>query len=214
MPLLYFLLVLITAIIKHGGTKVNRVPGTLLALRRIRTVVCYNKHVWPGDTATDNLTIAGETLSMIIPEVAPMLTCTQGNDGFHYELVVHAKEGQPAITQIRIGPYYFKKEYQPQPLFLGLSKGGPENSFGMHKYTPRGWSRLHWEIALNEPETPAYLVSQGTLAPGTQGRFQFLSFYAPWGMRVGLEVYRQQQHQDYGVCGPNYEPFLQSDHEL
>ena len=106
---------------------------------------------------------------MIIPEVAPMLTCTAGSDGFLYELVLRAEEGKPAITKIRIGPYFFRHDYTPQPLPFGLTRGGPESGFWMHKRAPRGWSRLHWEVAENEPDTPTYLVSTGTLAPGDAG---------------------------------------------
>ena len=149
---------------------------------------------------------------MIIPEVAPMLTCTASNDGFLYELVLRAKEGLPAITKIRIGPYPFKEAYQPRPGFLGLFRGGPEAAFWMHKGVPRGWSRLHWEVDVNEPDTPTYLVSQGTLAPGTQGLFRFLSFFPPGGLRAGLEVYRGDAQTEYGVSGPNYEKFLRHGH--
>jgi hypothetical protein len=149
---------------------------------------------------------------MIIPEVAPMLTCTASNDGFLYEMVVRADEGRPAITKIRIGPYLFRSDYRPHPLPLGLSRGGPEAGFWMHKHTPRGWSRLHWEVAVNEPDTPTYLVSVGTLLPGEQGSFQFVSLFPPGGMRAGLEVYRGDEHRDYGVSGPNYEKFLQHGH--
>lgn len=149
---------------------------------------------------------------MIIPEVAPMLTCTASNDGFLYEMVVRADEGLPAITKVRIGPYHFREEYKPQPLPLGLSRGGPESGFWLHRRTPHGWSRFHWEVALDEPDSPTYLVSSGTLRPGEQGRFQFLSLFAPGGLRAGLEVYRQSSHRDYGVSGPNYEKFLDHGH--
>ena len=64
---------------------------------------------------------------MIIPEVAPQLTCVASNDGFLYELLLRAEEGKPAITNIRIGPYLFRPDYQPKPLFLGLTAGGPES---------------------------------------------------------------------------------------
>ena len=83
---------------------------------------------------------------MVIAETAPMLTCTKSNDGFQYELVLRADEGKPTITKIRFGPYLFKPEYQPKPLILGLSTGGPESSFLMHQKSPWGWSRLHWEV--------------------------------------------------------------------
>ncbi len=150
---------------------------------------------------------------MIIPEVAPMLTCTASNDGFLYELRVRAAEGEPAITRVRLGPYFFRPDHQPRPLFLGLTAGGPESGFWLHKRAPRGWSRLHWEVALNEPDSPTYLASSGTLAPGAQGLFQFVSLFPPGGMRAGLEVYRGTSHKDYGVSGPNYEKFLRGDHE-
>ena len=149
---------------------------------------------------------------MIIPEVAPMLTCTASNDGFLYEMVIRADEGLPAITKIRIGPYDFRPDYKPHPLPLGLTKGGPESGFWLHKRVPRGWSRLRWEIAVNEPGEPTYLVSNGTLRPGTQGLFQFVSLFPPGGMRAGLEVSRGDTHRDCGVSGPNYEKFLTHGH--
>jgi len=145
---------------------------------------------------------------MIIEEVAPMLTCVASNDGFQFELLLRAQEGLPAITKIRIGPYHFREEFQPKPAPFGLSKGGPESAFWMHKSAPRGWSRIRWEVAENEPGQPAYLVSNGVLSPGTQGIFKFTSFYAPGGLRIGLEVYRNAEHRDYGVSGPNYETFM------
>ena len=150
---------------------------------------------------------------MIIPEVAPMLTCVANNDGFMYELLMRADEGKPAITRLRLGPYLFRPEYQPKPLFLGLTSAGPEAAFWMHKSVPRGWSRLRWEVALNEPDEPTYLVSTGALAPGTQGLFRFVSFFPPGGLRTGLEVYRGDARKDYGVSGPNYENFLRGEHE-
>ena len=134
---------------------------------------------------------------MIIPEVAPMLTCTAGSDGFLYELVLRADEGKPAITKIRIGPYLFRKDYTPQPMAFGLSRGGPESGFWMHKRAPRAWSRLHWEVPENEP-----------VAPGIQGLFRFVSLFPPGGLRAGLEVYRGEEHWDCGVSGPNYEKFM------
>ncbi len=149
---------------------------------------------------------------MIIPEVAPMLTCTASNDGFLYELLLRAPEGQAAITKIRLGPYHFRPDYQPKALFLGLTRGGPEAAFWMHKRVPRGWSRLRWHIAVNEPGSPTYLISEGTLRPGTSGMFQFVSLFAPGGLRAGLELYRGETHTDVGVTGPNYERFLQGDH--
>ena len=149
---------------------------------------------------------------MIIPEVAPMLTCTSSPDGFLYELVLRVGEGQAAVTKIRIGPYAFRHDYQPKPLFLGLTKGGPESAFWMHKRVPRGWSRFRWHVAVDEPGSPTYLVSEGILKPGTQGLFQFVSLFAPGGMRAGLEVHRGAEHKDCGVTGPNYERFLQGDH--
>ena len=150
---------------------------------------------------------------MIIPEVAPMLTCVASNDGFMYELLLRADEGKASITQIRIGPYFFRPDYQPKPLFLGLTSGGPEAAFWMHKSVARGWSRLRWEVALDEPDSPTYLVSTGTLPPGTQGLFRFVSFFPPGGLRAGLEVHRGNERKDYGVTGPNYEKFLRGEHE-
>jgi len=150
---------------------------------------------------------------MIIPEVAPMLTCVASNDGFMYELLMRADEGKPAITCLRLGPYYFRPDYQPKALFLGLTRGGPETAFWMHKSVPGGWSRLRWEVALNEPDSPTYLVSNGNLEAGTQGLFRFVSFFPPGGLRTGLEVYRGGVRKDYGVSGPNYEKFLRGEHE-
>jgi len=43
--------------------------------------------------------------------------------------------------------------------------------------------------------------------------FRFVSFFPPGGMRTGLEVYRGDGRKDYGVSGPNYEKFLQGEHE-
>ena len=149
---------------------------------------------------------------MIIPEVAPMLTCVQVNDGFQYELLLRAQEGRPPITGIRIGPYQFAPEHMPKPLFAGISKGGPESSFLMHKSTPSKWSRFRWEIATNEPGSPVYLVSRGILRPGQQGLFKFVSFYHPGGLRTNLAVLRNDQQSDYGVTGPNYEPFMSGHH--
>ena len=141
-----------------------------------------------------------------------MLTCTASNDGFLYELLLRAPEGQPALTKIRLGPYLFRPDYQPKALFLGLMWGGPENAFWMHKRVPRGWSRFRWHVAVDEPGSPTYLVSEGTLRPGRQGMFQFVSLFAPGGLRAGLELYRGSAHTDVGVTGPNYERFLQGDH--
>ncbi len=149
---------------------------------------------------------------MIIPEVAPMLTCTASPDGFLYELVLRAAEGQPAITRVRLGPYFFRPEHQPHPFVLGLTSGGPESAFWMHKRAPRGWSRLRWEVAHDEPDTPTYLAWHGTLAPGTQGLFQFVSLFAPGGLRTGLELRRGDARYDCGVTGPNYEKFGRAEH--
>ncbi len=155
---------------------------------------------------------------MIIPEAAPMLTCTANNDGFLYELLLRADEGKPAVTQIRLGPYFFKPESQPKPLFPnlnlgGLTRGGPEPAFWMHKSVPPGWSRLRWQVALDEAEIPTYLVSSGTLLPGRAGLFRFVSFFPPGGLRTGLELYRGASRYDCGVSGPNYERFLRGEHE-
>jgi hypothetical protein len=147
---------------------------------------------------------------MAIAEGAPLLTCTKINDGYQYELALRADEGRPPITKIRIGPYRFKNEYQPRPgsgLF-GITTGGPESAFWMHKRAPRGWSRFHWEVAENEPGKPTYLVTQGAIAPGTQGVFRFVSFYPPGGLRAGLEIWRGDEHTDLGVSGPNYEHLM------
>ncbi len=153
---------------------------------------------------------------MIIPEVAPMLTCTATNDGFLYELQLRGDEGKPAITKIALGPYFFLPEYQPKPVGpvgFGLTRGGPESGFWMHKSAPRGWSRLHWRVAHDEAETPTYLVSSGVLAPGTSGLFRFVSFFPPGGLRAGLALYRGDARYDCGVSGPNYERFLRGEHE-
>ncbi len=150
---------------------------------------------------------------MIIPEVSPQLTCVASNDGFTYELLLRAEEGKPAVTKIRIGPYLFRPDYQPRPLFLGLTAGGPESGFWLHKSAPRGWSRIRWEVALDEPDAPTYLVSTGTLTPGSQAMFRFVSLFPPGGLRAGLEIYRGLEHWDCGVTGPNYEKFVEGDHE-
>ncbi|MCW3061129.1 MAG: hypothetical protein JWQ02_2950 [Capsulimonas sp.] len=155
---------------------------------------------------------------MIIDEVAPMLTCIQSNDGFLYELLMRAHPDQPAVTKIRIGPYLFKPEHQPKVGPLGVMTQGPEPKFWiMHRMTdfsnPRGWQRLHWEIADNEPGSPAYLVARGLLKPGTSGLFRFLSTIPPGGVRAGMEIYRGDDHKDYGVSGPNYEPYMQGHDE-
>ena len=149
---------------------------------------------------------------MIIPEVAPMLTCTRSGDGFQYELLLRAAEGLPAITKIRIGPYLFKPEYRPRKGLFGTIAGGPETGFLMHKSTPRGWSRFNWEVATDEPDSPTYLVSRGVLHPGEQGIFKFISEFAPGGLRTGLQVTRNKDIRYFGVTGPNYEHFLEGDH--
>jgi len=149
---------------------------------------------------------------MIIPEVSPMLTCVASNDGFLYELVITAAEDRPAITKIRIGPYLFRSDYKPRPGILGLSQGGPESAFWMHKRSPRGWGRLHWEVDENEPDSPVYLACEGNLAPGAEGLFRFLSLFPPGGLRTGLQMFRGSQHWDVGVAGPNYERFLRHEH--
>lgn len=149
---------------------------------------------------------------MIIPEVAPMLTCIQTNDGFQYELLLRATEGTSPITKIRIGPYALLEKYRPKSSVFGLTRGGPENAFLMHKSGPRGWSRLRWEVAENEPGSPTYLVSTGLLKPGTQGMFRFISMQHPGGLRTNLEVWRGESRRDCGVSGPNYEQFMVHDH--
>lgn len=156
---------------------------------------------------------------MIIPEVSPALDCVQTANGFQYELLLRAPEGLPAITKIRLGPYFFRPEFQPRPFsfpfnLLGLSRGGPEAGFWMTARTPRGWSRWHWEVAEDEVDSPAYLAATGTLAPGAAGLFKFVSFYAPGGLRTGLELWRGGTHRDCGVSGPNYERFFALGHEL
>lgn len=143
---------------------------------------------------------------MIIPEVAPMLTCTQSNDGYLYELQVRAAEGQDAITKIRIGPYFFKPEYRPRKV-LGFPVGGPDNGFFLHKSTPRGWSRFTWEVLNDEPGHPVYISSSGVLNPGTSALFQFVSLHRPGGLRTGLEIFRSEKRYDCGVSGPDYHRF-------
>jgi hypothetical protein len=149
---------------------------------------------------------------MIIKEVAPTLSCTASGDGFLFELPLNADPNLPPITKVRLGPYFFKPEYQPKPLALGLSAGGPESGFWLHKKTPWGWSRWHWEVDTSQAEPAFYLVTSGVLSPGKRGIFQFVSIYPPGGLRAGLEVYRDDQHVDYGVTGPNYEHFLAGGH--
>lgn len=86
---------------------------------------------------------------MIIPEVSPALECVQTADGFQYELLLRAPKGLPAITKIRIGPYFFRSEFQPRPFsfpfnLLGLSRSGPETGFWMKGRTvaalENGWT--------------------------------------------------------------------------
>ena len=150
---------------------------------------------------------------MIIPEVAPMLTCTQVNDGFLYELQISAQEGQDAITKIRIGPYFFKDAYRPTAGFMGIgSTGGPEGAFLMHKSTPRGWSRLWWQVDMDEEGQPAYLVAHGAMNPGTQGLFQFVSMFKPGGLRAGLQLFRGERTTECGVSGPDYHRFFEAGH--
>lgn len=149
---------------------------------------------------------------MIIPEVAPMLTCTQINDGFLYEMQINAAEGQDTITKIKIGPYYFKDQHRPRPGFLGIMMGGPDNGFLMHKATPRGWSRINWEVDADEPGQPAYIVARGTLNPGTQGIFKFVSMHRPGGLRAGLQIFRGERTTECGVSGPDYHKFSAGDH--
>ncbi len=149
---------------------------------------------------------------MIIKEAAPTLTCVATADGFQYELLLSAPLDQPTVTKVRVGPYFFKPEYQPRNTFMGVMSGGPENGFWLHKSTPRGWSRWNWQVDESQPDSPAYIVSTGALSPGQQGLFKFISKYAPGGLRAGLEIFRGDQHTDYGVTGPNYEPCEATEH--
>jgi hypothetical protein len=149
---------------------------------------------------------------MIIEEVAPTLTCVAARDGFQYELLLRADPEREAITKVRVGPYLFKKDFQPSNAFISLRSDGPDSGFWMHRSTPRGWSFWRWEQDLSDPDKPWYLVSKGVLAPGQQGLFKFISMYAPGGLRAGLEIHRGEEHYDYGVTGPNFEHFLDGDH--
>lgn len=156
---------------------------------------------------------------MIIEEVAPTLTCVSAQVGFQYELLLRADPNLAAITKIRIGPYPFKPDHQPSNSMLSLNSDGPDNSFWMNKVgfwimrsTPVGWTGWRWEQDTTAEDKPWYLVSNGVMSPGRQGLFKFVSDYAPGGLRAGLEIYRGDQHSDYGVTGPNYEHFLVGGH--
>jgi len=59
---------------------------------------------------------------MIIPEVAPMLTCTQINDGYLYELQVHAAEGQEPIRRSRSAHTILKIISDLVPVFSELER--------------------------------------------------------------------------------------------
>ena len=151
---------------------------------------------------------------MIIEEASPTLTCVAAGDGFQFELLLRADPKLPAINKVRIGPYHFKPEYQPSNSPLSLKSDGPDNGFWLNtgflkvKATPWGWSGWRWEQDLNVPDKPWYLTARGVLSPGKQGLFQLTSMYTAGGLRAGLEIFRGDDHSDYGVTGPNYHDFL------
>lgn len=154
---------------------------------------------------------------MIIDEVAPTLTCSAIGNGFRYELLLRAGENQPAITKIRIGPYLFKQDYQPTNSPISLRTDGPDSGFWINtgtwrKSTPWGWSLWRWEQDQSVPDKPWFLVSRGALSPGQQALFRLTSVYSAGGLRAGLEIYRGDDHYDYGVTGPNFEHFLEGGH--
>jgi hypothetical protein len=154
--------------------------------------------------------LAADAYAEISP---PMLTCVQKNDGYQFELMVQVARDERAVTKIRIGPYNFRTECRPTPLLGGLmSRGGPENNFWMHRSAPSGWSRIRWEIANDEPESPVYLTWEGRLEPGSMGVFRFISLYRPGGLRAGMIIYRDTEIENLGVNGPNYEKFESHGH--
>ncbi len=146
----------------------------------------------------------------------PMLTCVQVNDGYQFELMIRLPADAEPVTKIRIGPFYFREQYQPRPILGGLlTVGGPENAFWMHKSSPPRWSRIGWEVLMNEPETPAYLTWTGNLEPGGVGVFRFISLFLPGGLRQGLTLFSGvvgDRIERYGVTGPNYEKFERHEH--
>ena len=144
---------------------------------------------------------------------SPMLTCVQKSEGYRYELLVQVGSDEDPITKIRLGPYRFRPEYRPIPMFGGfISRGGPENAFLMHAGSPPGWSRPRWEIAKDEEDEPIYLAWEGRIDRGSTGVFRFLSFFKPGGLRAGLEIHRGKSVQRCGVTGPNYERFEHPSH--
>jgi len=155
---------------------------------------------------------------MIIEEVSPTLTCVASGDGFQFELLLRADPNLPAITKVRVGPYAFKPEYQPTNSPFSMKTDGPDNGFWLNtgflriKCTPIGWSNWRWEQDVDAPHKPWYLVSRGSLSPGKTAMFKYTSMYTAGGIRAGLEIYRGDDHSDYGVTGPNYEHFLVGDH--
>ena len=154
--------------------------------------------------------LAADAYAEIAP---PMLTCVQKNDGYQFELMIQVGRDEQAITKIRIGPYNFRKECRPNPKMGGLmSSGGPENCFWMHKSAPPGWSRIRWEIADEEPDSPVFLAWDGRLEAGSVGVFRFISLYRPGGLRAGMILYRSSKEEHIGVNGPNYEKFEAHSH--
>jgi len=154
--------------------------------------------------------LAADAYAEIAP---PMLTCVQKNDGYQFELMIQVGPEEKEITKIRIGPYNFRKAYRPKPILGGfMSRGGPETDFWMHGSAPGGWSRIHWEIAPDEPGEPVYLAWTGRLGPNSMGVFRFISLYRPGGLRAGLLIYRGSEVEHIGVNGPNYEPYEEHHH--
>src|SRR5580704_13506738 len=142
---------------------------------------------------------------MIIEEAAPTLTCSATEDGFKYELLLQADPKLSAITKVRLGPYFFKPDFQPTNSPFSLRSEGPDSGFWLNtgflkiKSTPWGWSAWRWEQDQNVPDNPWYLVSRGALSPGKTALFKLTSMYTAGGLRAGLEIYRGDDHSDYGV---------------
>lgn len=145
---------------------------------------------------------------------APMLTCISVSDGYQFELLLRVGREEPAITRVRIGPYFFKKEYTPTKILGGLlTVGGPENAMLMHKSVPPRWSRLGWEVKSVDQTEATYIAWHGSLGPGQVGVFRFVSLLPPGGLRVGLEIDAGRTTENYGVSGPNYEHYEVKQHD-
>jgi hypothetical protein len=142
-----------------------------------------------------------------------MLTCVKLNDGFQFELLIRVPRDENPITKVQIGPYLFRENYVPKKAWGGLlTLGGPESGFFMHKSAPPRWSRIGWEVFLDQPGSPTFLSWTGNLEPGKTGVFRFISMFPPGGLRAGLILTQGNLPVNYGVNGPNYERFEESHH--